>query len=47
MILNFVIKHYREELKKILEIVAEKIELRRDLGFEEFLRERKKRRNSY
>jgi len=44
MILEFVVKHYKEELKKILGIVPEKIELRWDEDFEEFLRERKKRR---
>jgi len=43
-ILEFVVKHYKEELKKILGIVPEKVELRWDGGFEEFLRERKKRR---
>jgi hypothetical protein len=44
MILEFVVKYYKEELKKILEIVPEKVELRWDEGFEEFLRERKKRK---
>jgi len=44
MILEFTVKHYREELKKILGIVPEKIELRWNKGFEEFLRERKKRK---
>jgi hypothetical protein len=44
MILEFVVKYYKEELEKILEIVPEKVELRWDDGFEEFLRERKKRK---
>ncbi len=36
MILKFVVKRYREELKKILGMVPEKMELRWDDGFEEF-----------
>jgi hypothetical protein len=44
LLLDFIVANYREELKKILGIVPEKVELRWDGGFEEFLRERKKRR---
>lgn len=44
LLLDFVVANYKEELKKILGIVPEKVELKWDPGFEEFLRERKKRR---
>ncbi|GAY25368.1 integrase protein [Desulfurococcaceae archaeon AG1] len=44
VLIEFVTKHFREELRKILGIVPEKIVLRWDPEFEEFLKERKKRR---
>ncbi len=44
MILEFVVKHHKEELKKILEIVPEKVVIKWDNGFKKFLKERKKRR---
>jgi len=44
LMLDFVVANYREELKKILGVIPEKIELKWGEDFEEFLRERKKRR---
>ncbi|WP_342788229.1 integrase [Desulfurococcus sp.] len=44
LLLDFVVANYKEELKKILGIVPEKVELKWDPEFEEFLRERKRRR---
>jgi hypothetical protein len=43
MILEFSVKHFREDLRKILGMIPADIEFRWDQGFEEFLRERKKR----
>ena len=42
--LDLIIRFYGEELRKALGVVPEKIVLRWDQGFEEFLRERKRRR---
>jgi intergrase/recombinase len=43
-ILRFAVEHFREDLRKMLGLVPTTIKLTWDKGFEEFLRERKKRR---
>jgi DNA-binding transcriptional ArsR family regulator len=42
-ILRFTVEHFREDLRKMLGLVPTTIKLTWDQGFEEFLRERKKR----
>jgi intergrase/recombinase len=43
-ILRFAVEHFKEDLRKMLGLVPTTIKLTWDHGFEEFLRERKKRR---
>jgi hypothetical protein len=43
-ILRFTVEHFREDLRRMLGLVPTTIKLTWDKGFEEFLRERKKRR---
>lgn len=43
-ILRFTVEHFREDLRRMLGLVPTTIKLTWDQGFEEFLRERKKRR---
>jgi hypothetical protein len=43
-ILRFAVEHFREDLRRMLGLVPTTIKLTWDQGFEEFLRERKKRR---
>ncbi|MFZ8824862.1 MAG: integrase [Desulfurococcales archaeon] len=43
-ILRFAVEHFREDLRRMLGLVPTTIKLTWDKGFEEFLRERKKRR---
>jgi hypothetical protein len=42
-ILRFTVEHFKEDLRKMLGLVPTTIKLTWDQGFEEFLRERKKR----
>jgi hypothetical protein len=43
-LLRFTVENFREDLRKMLGLSLAHIKLKRDPGFEEFLKERKKRR---